>query len=119
MIDSIAQIRTRLTQRRFERRLEALLPDLYKLARGLVDEPADAEDLTHDVCVKAVMAAESVDLPNEAACRAWLRKIMINTFRDTYRRECSRAGIDYVALDTSMQFDKALMEYLLSRRHRF
>ncbi|MFT7644291.1 MAG: hypothetical protein ACI9G1_006057 [Pirellulaceae bacterium] len=43
----------------------------------------------------------------------------IGEFRETYRRECSRAGIDYVAIDTSMQFDKALMEYLLSRRHRF
>jgi hypothetical protein len=30
-----------------------------------------------------------------------------------------RAGIDYVPLDTSMQFDKALMGYLLSRRNRF
>jgi len=40
-------------------------------------------------------------------------------FRETYRRECFQIGIDYVALDTSMQFDKALMEYLVSRRARF
>ncbi|MFO0817132.1 MAG: DUF58 domain-containing protein [Pirellulales bacterium] len=39
-------------------------------------------------------------------------------FREEYRRECFRTGVDYVALDTSMQFDKALMEYLLSRRSR-
>ena len=39
-------------------------------------------------------------------------------FRDTYRRECFQSGIDYVPLDTSMQFDKALMEYLLTRRGR-
>jgi hypothetical protein len=32
---------------------------------------------------------------------------------------CFRAGIDYVPLDTSMQFDRALMEYLISRRNRF
>ena len=36
-------------------------------------------------------------------------------FCDTYRRECFQAGIDYVALDTSMQFDKALTEYLVRR----
>jgi len=39
-------------------------------------------------------------------------------FRDTYRRDCFQCGIDYVPLDTSMQFDKALTEYLLTRRGR-
>jgi uncharacterized protein (DUF58 family) len=42
----------------------------------------------------------------------------VNEFRDAFRRECSQSNIDYVPLDTSMQFDKALMEYLLSRRAR-
>jgi len=42
----------------------------------------------------------------------------INQFRDTYRRECFQSGIDYVPLDTSMQFDRALLEYLLLRRAR-
>ena len=37
-------------------------------------------------------------------------------FRGLYRRECFQAGIDYVPLDTSMQFDRALTEYLSSRR---
>ena len=43
----------------------------------------------------------------------------LKKFRDSYRRECFQSGIDYVELDTSMQFDKALLEYLLSRRARF
>jgi uncharacterized protein (DUF58 family) len=43
----------------------------------------------------------------------------IRDFRDTYRRNCFQAGIDYVPLDTSMQFDRALTEYLLSRRARY
>lgn len=43
----------------------------------------------------------------------------LEAFRDTYRRECYQNGIDYVALDTSMQFDRALTEYLASRRARF
>lgn len=42
----------------------------------------------------------------------------VTAFRERFRRECSPAGIDYVALDTSMQFDKALLEYLVSRRAR-
>jgi uncharacterized protein (DUF58 family) len=43
----------------------------------------------------------------------------VEEFRGRYRRECSQIGVDFVELDTSMQFDKALMEYLLSRRNRF
>jgi len=42
----------------------------------------------------------------------------LERFRDHFRRECFQSGVDYVPLDTSMQFDKALMEYLLSRRSR-
>jgi uncharacterized protein (DUF58 family) len=43
----------------------------------------------------------------------------VEQFRQSYRQECFHGGIDYVPLDTSMQFDKALLEYLLSRRNRF
>jgi uncharacterized protein (DUF58 family) len=43
----------------------------------------------------------------------------VNAFRETYRRDCFQSGVDYVPLDTSMQFDRALMEYLLNRRSRF
>ncbi len=42
----------------------------------------------------------------------------LETFREHYRRECFQSGIDYVALDTSMPFDKALTEYLAMRRSR-
>ncbi len=42
----------------------------------------------------------------------------LESFRQTYRRECFQSGIDYVPLDTSMQFDKALTEYLASRSAR-
>ena len=38
---------------------------------------------------------------------------------ETYRRECFSAGIDYVGLNTSLPFDKALVEYLASRQARF
>jgi len=43
----------------------------------------------------------------------------VEAFRESYRRECFQSGIDYVALDTSMRFDRALMEYLVSRKARF
>jgi len=42
----------------------------------------------------------------------------VDSFRETYRRECFQAGIDYVPLDTSMRFDRALGEYLMRRSER-
>jgi len=40
-------------------------------------------------------------------------------FQNYYREECAKANIDYVAMDTSVSFDKALLEYLLQRQRRF
>lgn len=40
-------------------------------------------------------------------------------FQDAYRRKCSDLRIDYVPMDTSMPFDTALTEYLISRQSRF
>lgn len=42
----------------------------------------------------------------------------ISSFRTMYEVECRQSGIDYVPLDTSMQFDRALTEYLINRRNR-
>lgn len=43
----------------------------------------------------------------------------LNELRTRYREECFSLGADYVALDTSMPFDKALTEYLYQRQARF
>jgi uncharacterized protein (DUF58 family) len=43
----------------------------------------------------------------------------LDDFQRFYREECARANIDYVPMDTSVGFDKALMEYLLQRQKRF
>lgn len=40
----------------------------------------------------------------------------IEGFRTLYAKECRQSNIDYVPLDTSMQFDRALTEYLANRR---
>ena len=45
-------------------------------------------------------------------------KSELDAFRALYKKECFQTGVDYVPLDTSMQFDKALLEYLVSRRNR-
>jgi RNA polymerase sigma-70 factor (ECF subfamily) len=60
---------------------------LYRIARRLTREQADAEDLVHDTYMKAFQAFEKADLRSADACRAWLCRIMVNTYRDTYRRQ--------------------------------
>lgn len=57
--------------------------------------------------------------PVRAADAAEDYRRTIETFRARLDKEFSESGIDYVPLDTSMPYDKALMEYLLSRRNRF
>jgi uncharacterized protein (DUF58 family) len=43
----------------------------------------------------------------------------VEEFRRYYREECAKANIDFVAMDTSVSFDKALLEYLIQRQRRF
>ena len=59
---------------------------------------------------------ERLRLDSDHVRRDYLDEVV--AFRETYQRECFQSGIDYVPLDTSMPFDKALLEYLLSRRAR-
>ena len=43
----------------------------------------------------------------------------VEAFRDAYREGLNKLRVDYVPLDTSMPFDKALTEYLIQRQSRF
>ena len=43
----------------------------------------------------------------------------VKQFRARYKEDCAKAGIDFMPVDTSIGFDKALMEYLLQRQKRF
>ncbi|MEI8022442.1 MAG: DUF58 domain-containing protein, partial [Schlesneria sp.] len=43
----------------------------------------------------------------------------IRGLREHYKKDCLRMGADYVALDTSLPFDRALVEYLSQRQARF
>ncbi|MCS6865023.1 MAG: DUF58 domain-containing protein [Gemmataceae bacterium] len=43
----------------------------------------------------------------------------VEQFRGYIRSECAAANVDYVGMDTSVGFDKALLEYLVQRQRRF
>jgi RNA polymerase sigma-70 factor (ECF subfamily) len=70
----------------FERSIEAHLPAMTRLARGIIHNPSDAEDLVHDSCVKALTSGGSNKFENKAKLCAWLNRILVNTYRDHYRR---------------------------------
>jgi RNA polymerase sigma-70 factor (ECF subfamily) len=76
----------RLKRASFEQQVEAQLPSLFRVARGIVSQQSDAEDLVHDTCVKALTAYDSVKFTSDSKFQAWLKRILINTYRDQYRR---------------------------------
>ncbi len=101
-----------------------ILESLYRLRHG-----------GHDVILFHILDEAEVDFPFHGMVeledpetqnrltldadgfrRAYLDEV--ESFRNTYRRECFQAGIDYVPLDTSMRFDRALGEYLMRRSER-
>jgi RNA polymerase sigma-70 factor (ECF subfamily) len=76
----------KLQRARFERQVEDQLPSLVQVARGLVSQQTDAEDLVHDTCVKALTSFDSTKFSSDFNLRAWLKRILVNTYRDQYRR---------------------------------
>ncbi len=90
----------------------------------------------HDVILFQVLDEAEVHFPFSGACELedpetgqklqldaegfreqYLRAV--REFRSRLQQECAQSGIDLVALDTGMPFDRALTEYLVSRRGRF
>ena len=43
----------------------------------------------------------------------------VEQFRSHFKTECANANVDYVPMDTSVGFDKALLDYLILRQRRF
>ena len=60
-------------------------------------------------------SGEVIEIDADGYRRDYLDEI--EAFRSLYKRECRQSRIDYVPLDTSMPFDRALTEYLINRRN--
>lgn len=67
----------------FERYVVPELPVLYRAARGLAEQPADAEDLVQDTLVRAFRAIASFD---GRYPRAWLLTILRRAHLNRVRR---------------------------------
>jgi uncharacterized protein (DUF58 family) len=116
--------------------LVMLFSDLLGEPEPILDALRRLRHAGHDVIVFHVLDEAEVQFPFDGMveleepeteerlqvdARGFRRDYLdeLEAFRDTYRRECFQARIDYVPLDTSMPFDKALLEYLMSRRARY
>jgi len=69
---------------RFERDALPLLDQLYAGAMRMTRNPADAEDLVQETYIKAFAAFDS--FTEGTNLRAWLFRIMTNTFINDYRK---------------------------------
>lgn len=82
---------------------------LHNLARYLTGSAADAEDLVQETYVRALGAAARFDGRN---LKAWLFKILRNTFIDVYRlqkKHPTRGGLDTVHPDVEGPVDADLL----------
>jgi RNA polymerase sigma-70 factor (ECF subfamily) len=82
---------------RFERTALPFLDQLYAAALRMTRNPADAEDLVQETFVKAFAAFHQFE--EGTNLKAWLYRILTNTFINTYRkrqREPQQAGGDTV-----------------------
>lgn len=104
--------------------VEPVVKSLQRLRHGGHDvilfhvlDQAEVEFPFHGICeLEEPESQDRLMVDADAYRRDYLAEI--EKFRETYRKECAQNGVDYVPLDTGMQFDKALTEYLLRRRGR-
>src|SRR5512143_1800361 len=77
----------------FERQAMAHIDSLYGAAYRLTRNPRDAEDLVQDALLRAYRFWDSFQ--QDSNCKAWLLRIVTNTFINEYqRRKRSREVLD-------------------------
>jgi uncharacterized protein (DUF58 family) len=64
-----------------------------------------------------VESARQIEVDARGAKKGYLAAV--EAFRERWKSECGKARADYVPIDTSINFDKALIDYLVLRQRRF
>ena len=77
---------------RFERDVLPLLPSLYGAAMRLTRNPADAEDLIQETYLRAFRGFAG--FKEGTNLKAWLYRILTNSFINTYRKKQREPQID-------------------------
>ncbi len=81
----VAEETVEARQARFERDALPFLDQLYAAAMRMTRNPADAEDLVQETYVKAFAAFHQ--FTEGTNLKAWLYRILTNTFINTYRKK--------------------------------
>ncbi|MBA3908715.1 MAG: RNA polymerase subunit sigma [Rhodobacter sp.] len=76
----------------FETKLEDCLPDLWRYAWSLTRDRDAADDLVQD-CVERALRKRLFWLPMRPL-KPWLTKMLLNIYRDRWRRESSHRTVD-------------------------
>jgi RNA polymerase sigma-70 factor, ECF subfamily len=82
--ESVAEETAEQRRARFERDALPFLDQLYAAAMRMTRNPADAEDLVQETYVKAFAAFHQFE--EGTNLKAWLYRILTNTFINTYRK---------------------------------
>lgn len=113
-----------------------LFSDLLTAPHPVIDAIRMLRYAGHDVIIFHVLDEAEVHFPFEGMCElrdpesgqlltvdaAAVKQdylAAISELRGKYKTACRSSGADFVELDTSMRFDKALVEYLSQRQARF
>ncbi|MFN9788622.1 MAG: DUF58 domain-containing protein [Pirellulaceae bacterium] len=132
----LAQSLMQLSSMMRHRSLVMLMSDLLGDPESTMQSLRQLRHRGHDVIVFHILDEAEVHVPFEGSVQleepetgqsltvraeevAKEYREQIEAFRADVRSQCAAQRIDYVPLDTSMPYDKALTEYLLSRRGRF
>lgn len=83
--ESSAAVEDPVLRERFEREAMPLMPNLYSAALRLTRNPADAEDLVQETFLRAYRGFASFE--EGTNLRAWLYRILTNSFINTYRKK--------------------------------
>jgi len=92
-----------VSRKMFETQVLALLGPLQGVARRLTGNETDAEDLVAETIARAWRALETLD--SEAAFRAWLFRILNNTFISEIRRAGARPQTESIHEDDATDED--------------
>lgn len=76
----------------FDSQLEDCLPDLWRYAWSLTRDQSDADDLVQD-CVERALRKRLLWIPGRPL-RPWLTRMLLNIFRDRWRRESRYRTVD-------------------------
>jgi uncharacterized protein (DUF58 family) len=126
----------RVADRVKRRGLMVLFSDLLTEPKPVIEGISHLRSRGHDVIVFQVLDKAEAEFPFDtpvrfvepetgqavdADPRAFRRGYLaaLQEFVATYRRECHALQCDFMPVDTSMTFDKALLGFLLERQARF